>query len=84
MQAVIYYFTGTHNTLMVCEKYQEEFAKKGVQCILHPVNQLANIPDPTKSDLSGLPIPYTVSTLPTLCIALCAGCQRLRTRTTSL
>lgn len=57
MQAIIYYFTGTHNTLMVCEKYQEEFAKKGVQCILHPVNQLANIPDPNKFDLVGFAYP---------------------------
>lgn len=83
MRAIIYYFTGTRNTLMVCEKYVQAFADKGVQCDLHPMNKFKDIPSPNDYELVGLPIPFTASTPPTSSTDLCGGCRRCRTRSIS-
>lgn len=57
MRAIIYYFTGTRNTLMVCEKYVQAFADKGVQCDLHPMNKFKDIPSPNDYELVGFTYP---------------------------
>ena len=57
MRAIIYYFTGTRNTLMVCEKYVQAFADKGVQCDLHPMNKFKDIPSPNDYELVGFAYP---------------------------
>lgn len=57
MQAIIYYFSGTGNTKRVCEKYVKAFGEQGVSCVIHPMNDFTNIPNPADFDLVGFAYP---------------------------
>ena len=57
MQAIIYCFSGTGNTWRVCAKYAEYFEARGVSCVVHPMGNMADIPDPNEFDLVGFAYP---------------------------
>lgn len=57
MQAIIYYFTGTGNTLKVCEKFQQQLNTRGVQCQLCPMSLTEPAPNPNAFDLVGFAYP---------------------------
>ena len=57
MQAIIYYFSGTGNTRMVCEKFQQELENKGVSCTLFPMSLTEPATDPNNYDFVGFAYP---------------------------
>lgn len=57
MRAVIYYFSGTRNTQMVCEEYCKQLSSRNVECVLHPMWVLESIPNPNEFDLVGFAYP---------------------------
>ncbi len=56
MQAIIYYFTGTRNTLMVCQQYKQAFENKGIDCTLFDMSE-QNAPNPASFDFVGFAYP---------------------------
>ena len=57
MQAIIYCFSGTGNTQRVCEKYVQAFSESGISCVIHPMGNLTNIPNPADFDFVGFAYP---------------------------
>lgn len=57
MQAVIYCFSGTGNTWTVCKQYQRHFENNGVHCVLYPIGNESNVPDPADFDFVGFAYP---------------------------
>lgn len=57
MQAIIYYFSGTGNTEMVCRKFQQQLQNHGVECTLCPMSLCETAPNPNEFDLVGFAYP---------------------------
>lgn len=56
MRAIIYYFSGTGNTLKACQRFQSSLQTHGVQCELHSVTG-SSVPSPSDFDLVGFAYP---------------------------
>jgi len=57
MQAIIYYFSGTGNTEMVCRKFQQQLQSRGVDCALCPMSLTDPAPNPNEYELVGFAYP---------------------------
>ncbi|MCM1289324.1 MAG: EFR1 family ferrodoxin [Corallococcus sp.] len=57
MQAIIYYFSGTGNTKMVCEKFGLQLQNRGVECTICPMSLCEPAPDPNGFDFVGFAYP---------------------------
>lgn len=57
MRAIIYYFSGTGNTLKMCRRFVDSFEKSGVQCVLFDVASADVVPTPDDFDLVGFAYP---------------------------
>lgn len=57
--AVIYVFSGTGNTLRIARAYADEFFKRGVDCIVHTIDEkgFADFPSPADFDYVGIAYP---------------------------
>ncbi len=57
MQAIIYYFSGTGNTLKACQAFQSSFQRNGVLCSLFDITSNAAVPNPENFDFVGFAYP---------------------------
>lgn len=57
MNAIIYYFSGTGNTLKACNCYKTCLEKHGVQCSLFDITSNADVPSPANFNFVGFAYP---------------------------
>ena len=71
MNAVIYVFSGTGNTMRIASLYQQEFEKRGVQTTLYPLHSdMSDLPDPDGYDLVGFAYPIHAFNAPSIMLSL--------------
>ena len=58
MNAIIYVFSGTGNTMRICSLYKKEFEKHGIETTLYSVqSDMSDFPDPESFDYVGFAYP---------------------------
>ena len=71
MNAVIYVFSGTGNTMRICSLYKEEFEKQGVVTTICPLrSDLCDLPDPEAFDYIGFAYPIHAFNAPEIMLDL--------------
>jgi len=71
MNAIIYVFSGTGNTMRICSLYKREFERCGVETELYPVRaDMSDLPDPEGYDHVGFAYPIHAFNAPKIMIAL--------------
>ncbi len=71
MNAIIYVFSGTGNTMRICSLYQEEFERQGVATTLYPVrSDMSDLPDPNAFDHVGFAYPIHAFNAPKIMLTL--------------
>ena len=71
MNAVIYAFSGTGNTMRICSLYKEEFERNGVETTVFPVrSDMSDLPDPNAFDLVGFAYPIHAFNAPAIMLDL--------------
>ena len=71
MNAVIYVFSGTGNTMRICSLYKEEFERCGVDTTIYPVrSDMEDLPDPNAFDKVGFAYPIHAFNAPAIMLSL--------------
>ena len=71
MNAIIYVFSGTGNTMRICSLYKEEFEKRGVDTTLYSVRaDMSALPDPEAYDYVGFAYPIHAFNAPKIMLEL--------------
>ena len=71
MNAIIYVFSGTGNTMRICSLYKEEFERGGVETTLYPVrSDMSDLPDPECFDYVGFAYPIHAFNAPEIMLDL--------------
>ena len=71
MNAILYAFSGTGNTMRICSLYKEEFEKNGVATTIYPVcADMTDLPDPESYDLVGFAYPIHAFNAPAIMLDL--------------
>lgn len=75
MRAIIYYFSGTGNTLKACECFRDSLEKLGVECTLFPVTS-PSMPAPDQFDFVGIAYPVHAFNAPYVMYKFVRGLPR--------
>lgn len=71
MNAIIYVFSGTGNTMRICSLYKEEFERCGVETTLYPLrSDMSDLPDPTAFDHVGFAYPIHAFNAPEIMLTM--------------
>ena len=71
MNAIIYVFSGTGNTMRICSLYKEEFEKCGVETTLYPVrSDMTALPNSEEYDYVGFAYPIHAFNAPEIMLSL--------------
>lgn len=71
MNAIIYVFSGTGNTMRICSLYKEEFERCGVETTLYPVRaDRSDLPDPEAFGYVGFAYPIHAFNAPKIMLDL--------------
>ena len=71
MNAVIYVFSGTGNTMRICSLYKEEFERNGVETTVYPVRaNMVDLPNPEEFNLVGFAYPIHAFNAPEIMLDL--------------
>lgn len=71
MNAIVYVFSGTGNTMKICSLYKEEFEKHGVETTLYSVrSDMGDLPDPEAFDYVGFAYPIHAFNAPEIMLSL--------------
>ena len=71
MNAIIYVFSGSGNTMRIATLYKEEFEKNGVETTLYPVrSDMTDLPDPEVFDYVGFAYPIHAFNAPAIMLDL--------------
>ena len=79
MNAIIYVFSGTGNTMRITSLFKDEFEKMGVKTTLYPVcSAMSDLPDPNAFDYVGFAYPIHAFNAPKILLDLARNLKSVR------